>query len=438
MNKIEVSSIKRVLDETKATLESSQRSIKGSVGWHQHLGSRKIGVEATSMALVYFKNVINEKCPNEVDVLKFISNSQNEDGGWAHLSNTRGVSNTIATCWAVNALSLYEDTYSCQISKAISWLEQQHCFSIEDIGWGFINSRSPRVYNTCLVLHIYRNLYRDAAIKSNTHIDSSFKWLCNLQNQDGGWGEVKGAYSSLFFTSYVVNTLSLFNDNNISPNIERAMNWIDSYLSKTNLADSSLECYLEFIEENINEELTRTPFFHYVLPQVIIALINNGRKDESMLFECVGLLIKRFQNGYYKHPFVEDPRIKPMWALFDSSEALRMFSIKFIFRKRSNCTLLRKNSILFLVSIHKKIYAIKRFDIRRLLIFSNYTFLKIIAFALLFGLVFYLLRIAFINNSKYFDLNKEFVQSIIASIVASIICIVFSRVWDKLKIILHC
>ena len=106
MKKLKYSEIDSIIKKSIDTMSDSIRTVDEYTGWHQHLGSNKIGIVATSMAIKFYKELVGTLCPSEDAAKYFIYNKQNEDGGWPYISNTNGESNIEATCWALQALSL--------------------------------------------------------------------------------------------------------------------------------------------------------------------------------------------------------------------------------------------------------------------------------------------------------------------------------------------
>lgn len=45
-------------------------------------------------------------------------------------------------------------------------------------------------------------------MQDDEYIEAAIHWLINIQNKNGGWGEVLGDEPSIFFTSYALLTLS--------------------------------------------------------------------------------------------------------------------------------------------------------------------------------------------------------------------------------------
>ena len=309
------------------TLTDNQRHVGEDVGWHQHLGTNKIGIVATSIALLYYK-MIGKPCREEEQCLSFLVKRQNQDGGWPYISNTNGESNVESTCWALQALKRYNEvnTYDEILRKGIDWIVSQHTFIADnDSGWGFIRESAPRVYITAFVLRTLVMLGR----KDLQVFESAKQWLVNAQNEDGGWGELSDRGSSFFFTSYVIVSLLECGYQKTDGVIKKAKTWLEMRLHEFDMEDASLLCYMEFIEKGVGEERVRIPFFHYVLPYVIKACIRLD-VDNRTIFKAITLLESRTQDGEIEHPMLENSKIKPIWALFDSVSSIKEFEGQFV------------------------------------------------------------------------------------------------------------
>lgn len=318
---IKASRINNLLLQSTNKISNSVRHVNGETGWHQHLQAKKIGIVATSIALLLL-NRQNKKNSEQEEAYKFIVNSQNPDGGWAYISNLPDKSNTESTCWAIRALNIDKNQYSSQIEKGIEWLLSKiQMKTPEDSGWGFIGISHPRVYNTCLVLRVLSELN----FNSKEEFESGQQWLRNCQNSDGGWGEIKGSQSGLFYTSYAIETLI---NCGTAPNetiIKEALIWLESKVYEVGLTSPSTVCTLEFIEENGDGIKSRTPFFHFTIPHIVQAFILSGNHKNKIVFEGIQELMKSSKDGYWKHPFLEDSKLIPIWAIYDSTELLQQF-----------------------------------------------------------------------------------------------------------------
>lgn len=307
------------------TLSENVRHISGAVGWHQHLGTNKIGIVATALALLHYKE-IHANCPDVEGALYYIRSMQNSDGGWPYISNTNGESNVESTCWAIQALSSSDsEDDNGLIEKGVDWLLSQFNEKrIEDEGWPFKKGSVSRVYLTCLVLRTFVKL----KVIDREEIESAKKWLINARNDDGGWGELAAKGSSVFFTSYVISTLIAYGVSKSDLIIQKAFSLLRSKTESIDIEDPSLLCYLEFIESGQGNSRVRIPFFHYVLPHVIIAYIDMGVKN-NFVFEGVKVLLQKSKDGVIEHPMLENSRILPIWAFTDTASALSRFRKSF-------------------------------------------------------------------------------------------------------------
>lgn len=185
-----------IINACTKTLDDNHRHIGSDAGWHQHLGSHKVGIVATAMALLYYQ-MVSRECPEKEENLEFLRKKRNIDGGWPYISNTNGDSNVESTCWVLCALHQYDaQLYSREIEDGTTWLLTQYD-QREDIdsGWPFMRDSLSRIYLTAFVLRTLKKLGKD----SRQEYESAKKWLINAQNDDGGWGELPERGSSLFY-----------------------------------------------------------------------------------------------------------------------------------------------------------------------------------------------------------------------------------------------
>lgn len=91
------------ISELLDNLDANIRTIGNDVGWHQHLGARKIGIVASAIGLLMHKK-LGTAFIKEENVIAGLANKQKSDGGWPYISNSHNESNVEATCWAMLAL----------------------------------------------------------------------------------------------------------------------------------------------------------------------------------------------------------------------------------------------------------------------------------------------------------------------------------------------
>lgn len=422
-NLILTKEIDNLIDSCTAVMTNSHRHIGLEAGWHQHLKSKKVGIVATSIAILYY-NQIGGVCPEIDKALSFIVSKQKDDYGWPYISNIAEKSNTESTCWALRALNLHKDLYQKEIDNGISWLiSKLNMDSQVDQGWSFIGEPFPRTYNTCIVLRTLNDLSKSSC----TEFESALSWLVDCQNDDGGWGEMNGKSSGLFYTAYTISTLiecGFLSHNQI---LIRAINWLESNINTRGWNDPTLNCCLEFIEADNEGKKSRTSFFHYTIPHLILAFVNTGNKRNHIVFKGIRILQLTNEDGYWKHPFLDDNSIKPIWAISDSVLALSSFknSYKdwenihhFKFQNGKSRKILNFNPIRFWDMINPKLIKF----------FTTTVFLSLLILGVI--KIYKQIPIDILSTHKS---SIDFGLSILASIIASFIVYLVSLLTRKSK-----
>ena len=393
-------------------LNDNHRHIGNDTGWHQHLGTYKIGIVATAMALLFYKT-INKDAPEIELNLNFIKRKQNPDGGWPYISNTSNTSNAESTCWALLALYKYDSIlFHDQIENGVNWLLAQYeQISDSDNGWAFITGSKPRIYVTSFVLRVLKILGKNAG----QEFESAKRWLINAQNDDGGWGELPDKGSSLFFTCYCVITLIECGIDTSGSTINNAISWLEKKFSSINIHDQTLICYLEFIENGTGENRIRIPFFHYVLPYIVIAFLKVGKKN-GVVFDTVRLLLQRCSNGKIEHPMLENSRIIPIWILYDTMMSYQCF-------KESYSNWGEKGDFICLPFCQNKLMAIGKYNPFRLFIrIHNFVWYLIGIFILIFIIV-RCFQNYYSDAMAWWEHNIDTISGqIILSLIVSAIC----------------
>lgn len=303
------------ISELLDNLDANIRTIGNDVGWHQHLGARKIGIVASAIGLLMHKK-LGTAFAKEENVIAGLANKQKSDGGWPYISNSHNESNVEATCWALLALHAYNENgqYNERISHGIKWLLDQNPSGKDDLGWPFRENGEARVYITCFVLRTLSAL----DVQDNEYIEAAIHWLINIQNKNGGWGEVLGDEPSIFFTSYALLTLSELAEKtqrSFNESIDKGKKWLRSSMKGLSLETSLLSCRLEMIETENQGNKYRISFFHYVLPYVVLCYDKLGMHDK-VLFDSIKLLMDRSNGGIVEHPMLDSSKKRPIWALY--------------------------------------------------------------------------------------------------------------------------
>lgn len=79
MKRILKESLDSIIKNGTNVIANTQRDIAGNIGWHQHLGSGKIGIVATAMALIYYKDIAKMPCPKAKECIDFLIKTQQTD-----------------------------------------------------------------------------------------------------------------------------------------------------------------------------------------------------------------------------------------------------------------------------------------------------------------------------------------------------------------------
>lgn len=319
MKRILKESLDSIIKNGTNVIANTQRDIAGNIGWHQHLGSGKIGIVATAMALIYYKDIAKTPCPKAKECIDFLIKTQQPDGGWSFITNSKGISNVLATCWAVRALSKY-DADSAVIKRGVDWLKTKKKFG--DYGWSLFGTKS-QTFPTCFCVITLLEL----GLKADDElISSALSWLRNTRLQDGSWADSpEKPYQSLFHTAITILCLQKANIVTDSNLIKNGLDWIEAKFHNQDISAPCYECDLELMEERINEENTRVPYFHFILPYVALAFMNANRGD-NVVFDCIHLLVDRNEFGSWPHPFIENKKIIPIWTLYDGMLAIKAFN----------------------------------------------------------------------------------------------------------------
>lgn len=418
-----IKDIDKIITSCKSVILDSKRNIGGKCGWHQYLGSKKIGIPATSMAILILKKLDTNNYDID-DNLNYIANSELYDNGWGYVTNINEISNVDATCWALKSLNIQKEKYSDIINKGIEWLIKSIAQNaIEDIGWGFFKNNESRIYTTCIVLRTLKELNYN----NIEEFESGINWLINIQNDDCGWGEKKGSSSSIFHTSYAITTLieCQIQDINI---INTAIKWLDKAINDKGLNNPLLICSLEFIDETTeNGDKKRIPIFHFTVPHVIQAFVKSNNSKNKLVFNCLKILYENNQGGYWLNPLINNNKIRPIWAIYDSIDAL--LDIKHSIKKWDKT----HHLMLFfgrMTNINKKN------PIRLWNILPDYLSSTIIASIILFIIIYSIIIIVY--YFKLYDIIKpdpnivSISCSIIAAIIYAIICRIIKYIWKKI------
>jgi len=317
-------------------------------GWHQHLDNLdKVGNAATAQALMVLSKFrhIYSNSKNLLNIVeeavKTLINSQNTDGGWSYETNVVDISTTEPTSWCVLGLidSLYFDfptnfknkIENC-IIRGIDWL----CKNSDNGKWAPLQGMNPRVYSTSIALRALVNFIKQK-INSNkinwknikVLMNKGRKWLKQIQNDDGGWGEKEQSYSTYLHTAHAAITLIDLGEGANNWCIKRALDFLINGV-ENNFGWMSPTLNSGMIEIIDFPSRKRIIYFHFVDAWVLNLFLKINIDIFSMK-NITRVFNKLINTGYknkgiWYHPYL--PNTKTMWAQHDILLLLYLFITK--------------------------------------------------------------------------------------------------------------
>ncbi len=314
--KIEKGNIDELVDRSIRHLMEEYREISDSYGWHQYLGSEKIGNIANAQALLIFR-YFDRQFDNKVKVLETLRKNQLKDendikidGGWTYRTNYTSAPTTECTCWTLSALTRELDSNDEVINKGINWLLNNHPNSDKDLGWGSVKEDIPRTYATCLALRILKRYGR----QNTEEFKRALSWLKNAKNKDGGWGDNEKNESTITHTAHSVITLISCGYKKDSSIVDDACSWLlAQYEDHENWIDIQNGGLLELLDF----EGKRISYYHYSVPWVLVALLKCDRLNTSQFFTSFKELIDSEDGGNWIHPFLMNQKHHTIWSKHD-------------------------------------------------------------------------------------------------------------------------
>jgi len=321
MSTIKTKQVNELIDLAFENLKANFRTINSRSGWHQFLGSEKIGNIATSQGILLL-DYFNVDFDRKQLAIEYLFGSQCHDvhrpeidGGWNYITNFAAMPSTEATCWALLALFKNHRNDS-RVKKGIQWLLNNYKNDTNNLGWGTIKTDDSRVYATCLVL---RTLYL-YNLSTREEFEKGLNWIIRSQNTDYGWGEKYGAISTIFHTSYVLILLKEINNKNTF-NFKNGAKWLyDNMITNSSNNWNRISGQLENIEfeYTVDEKKyhQRISYLHLPTPYALAVLMNTNN-SHPLLHSEIKDLLNNNNMGFWGHPHLQGTSNKPIWAIFD-------------------------------------------------------------------------------------------------------------------------
>lgn len=320
MNKQKISLEKLIFSSTSHLLEE-YREISNKCGWHQYLGSDKIGNVANAQALLIIQKC-NIQFQKKESVIKTLLDNQfsdttniNLDGGWSYKTNYNEAPTTECTSWVLLALHSEVDIHSEPIKNGLLWLKNNHLENQTDIGWGSIKNDISRVYSTCLSLQVLSKYNQ----QNSEEYKKAINWLKKAKNKDGGWGITESSPSNLTHTSHAIITLLECGINLESNIICNGINWV---LEETKEIENWSEKENIGWREQLEFDGKRITFYHYSVAWIIIVLQLNNKSNTKQYKFLLNELLNHEHNGNWVHPYLKNESQYTIWSKHDAIMAL--------------------------------------------------------------------------------------------------------------------
>lgn len=324
--KIKTLEINEIVDQSISHLLEDYREIKTHNGWHQKLGSDKIGNIANAQGLLlldYFKKEFSNK-HLVIETLKktqFKDTDPKKFGGWGFATNYSKAPSCDCTSWVLLALLNELTPNDKTILDGIEWLKQNTSIKDGNKAWGPIAESEIRTYPTSLALRVLKK----ARLTNETLFKESLSWLKNTQNPDGGWGENDKIGSTITHTSHAIVTLMECGIETKSPLIIKGCNYITENFNQNDCwLDNENGGLMESVDINDNGDFQRVSYYHFSIAWAITALVKANKLDIKAAM-AIDHLIKNNEHGNWKHPYLASKNYYTIYTKHDAMLSLKCF-----------------------------------------------------------------------------------------------------------------
>ncbi len=299
----------------------------GGGGWYHELGSPP-GFTATAVGLLAFAET-DRRFEHLDEALAFLRKGQVTspdpllDGGWP-TNSSKGRPVVEATAWIGRLLALGRCGLTAgapDAARAYAWLRENQN---EDGGWGSLKGAESRVWLTCLALRAITALdpYSPA-------IERGTGWLmANRDARDSAWGETRKGPATVTHTAFALLTLS---EAGHGANDDRLLRAYDSLRAK--LADPGegdrytwIETYFVTPGEAPGD---RFNLWHYGLPVALSALLRDPRGTPAALVcEAFATIVRTDVHDpiWRGYPGRSGPSLWSVWWCLEALIELRRHS----------------------------------------------------------------------------------------------------------------
>lgn len=234
---------------------------------------------------------IAEKC------LKFIRESQREDGSWPIDTNL----SVWLTTGAISALANAGELSKIDTAKTGQWIENRQYSEVHPYtgaapggwGWTHLPGGVPDADDTSGAIITLSRL------GSRRKIEAGIRWLLNIQNADGGWptfcrgwGRLPFDMSSPDITAHALRAIRMFDPDGKDADCRRAVSRGFDYLTNTQRADGA---WVPLWFGNQSTEDKSNPVFGTA--RVILAYVEHNRYSAELALGIQYMLSSQNTDG---------------------------------------------------------------------------------------------------------------------------------------------
>ena len=168
--------------------------------------------------------LLDKRVNDSLDLLRDTYSRAAVGGGWYHeLGSPPGF-----TATAVGLLAFTESGRDFEnFDEALEFLRQGQVSSTDplvDGGWPTNSSKGRPVVEATAWIGRFLALARCGLKDGAPDAGRAYAWLTNNQNDDGGWGSVRGAESRVWLTCLALRAIAVLNP--YSPAVEKGIGWL--------------------------------------------------------------------------------------------------------------------------------------------------------------------------------------------------------------------
>ncbi|MEU8268320.1 prenyltransferase/squalene oxidase repeat-containing protein [Sphaerisporangium sp. NPDC049002] len=321
---IDISALDRRLKASLSLLRRTYADSDAGGGWYHQLDMVPPGPTATGVALTAFHQC-GERSEHFTDALTFLKARQISsedpllDGGWA-MNTSFGLPVMEATGWVARYLglarcALVDDGPST--ARAYQWIINNQN---EDGGWGSLRGCPSRVWLTCLALRALAQLN-----PRHSAVNRGVEWLLARQNRTScGWGENDTRSPTVTHTAFVLITLAEVGADRTGDAILNAYQWLETHVDPSVIDDphARIESYNVSRMVDGNPAVWHTILLHYGMPIALSAMLRHPGNPPADVI-CAGFdTINRTQLDGGHWPNIQGGDSVSIWALWPFVQAL--------------------------------------------------------------------------------------------------------------------